>query len=81
LRSQVSAKAARALVEGFPAGVGGGFCPICGEPLSPANGSAQADALAELSRRGQTEARQARDGQIRALILVALALMGRNEQP
>ncbi len=77
---QVSPGSARALVEGSPANGGGRLCPICGKPLRPRQRVCSGRCRAELSRRGQAEARQARDEQVRALLLAALALMGKNEQ-
>ena len=78
---QVSPEAARAPVEGSPADGGGRFCPVCGEPLRPRQRVCSGRCRAELSRRRYAEARQARDEQVQALILAALALMGKNEQP
>ena len=77
--AQGHSEAARALVEGSPAGSGERTCPICDKPLRPRQRVCSGRCRAELSR--QAEARQARDEQVRALLLAALALMGRNEQP
>ena len=81
LSAQVPSEAARAPVEGSPAGGGGRFCPICGKPLRPRQRVCSGRCRAELSRRRQAEARQARDEEVRALLLAALGLMGKNEQP
>jgi len=78
---QVPAEAARAPVEGSPAGGGGRFCPVCGEPLRPRQRVCSGRCRAELSRRRQAQLRQARDQQIRELLVAALDLMGKNEQP
>jgi len=78
---QVSPGSARAPVEGSPANTDGRLCPVCGEPLRPRQRVCSGRCRAELSRRRYAEARQARDEQVQALILAALALMGKNEQP
>ena len=78
---QVPPEAARALVEGSPANAGERLCPICGKPLRPRQRVCSGGCRAELSRRRQALARQARDEQVRALLLAALALIGKNEQP
>jgi predicted nucleic acid-binding Zn ribbon protein len=80
--AQVSPGSARALVGGVPANARGlSRCPVCGEPLRSRQRVCSGRCRAELSRRRYAEARQARDEQVRALLLAALALMGRNEQP
>ena len=79
--AQVPPEAARALVGGSPANAGGRRCPICGKPLRPRQRVCYGRCRAELSRRRQAEVRQARDQQIRACLLAALALMDKNEQP
>jgi len=79
--AQVAPEAARALVEGSPVNAGERLCPICGKPLRPRQRVCSGRCRAELSRRRQAQARQARDEQVRALLLAALALMGKNEQP
>jgi predicted nucleic acid-binding Zn ribbon protein len=79
--AQGPSEAARALVEGSPAGSSERTCPICGKPLRPRQRVCSGRCRAELSRRRQAEARQARDEQVRALLLAALALMGKNERP
>jgi predicted nucleic acid-binding Zn ribbon protein len=81
LTAQVPSEAARALVEGSPAGCVGRFCPLCGKSLRPRQRVCSGRCRAELSRRRYAEARQARDEQVRVLLLAALALIGRNEQP
>ena len=79
---QVLPGSARALVGGVPANARDlSRCPICGEPLKPRQRVCSGRCRAELSRRRQAQARQARDEQVRALLLAALALMGKNEQP
>jgi predicted nucleic acid-binding Zn ribbon protein len=77
---QVSPRSARALVEGSPANADGRLCPVCDKPLRTRQRVCSGRCRAELSRRRQAEARQARDEQVRALLLAALALMGKNEQ-
>ena len=80
--SQVSPGSARALLGGVPANARDlCCCPVCGEPLRPRQRVCSGRCRAELSRRRQTEARQARDEQIRALLLAALALIDKNKQP
>ncbi len=79
--AQGPSEAARALVEGSPASGDGRLCPVCGEPLKPRQRVCSGRCRAELSRRRQAQARQARDEQVRALLLAALALVGKNEQP
>ncbi len=79
--AQVPPETARALVEGSLAGSGERTCPICDKPLRPRQQVCSGRCRAELSRRRQAQARQARDEQVRALLLAALALMGKNEQP
>ena len=81
LTAQVPSEAARALVEGSPAGGGGRFCPLCGKSLRPRQRVCSGKCRAELSRRRQAEARQGRDEQVRALLLAALALMGKDGPP
>ena len=79
---QVSTGSARALVGGVPANARDlSCCPICGKPLRPRQRVCSGRCRAELSRRRSAEARQARDEQVRALLLAALTLMGKNEQP
>ncbi len=78
---QVSPGSARAPVEGSPADGVGRFCPICGEPLRPRQRVCSGRCRAELSRRRQAQARQARDEQVRALLFAALALMGPDGPP
>jgi predicted nucleic acid-binding Zn ribbon protein len=79
--AQGTSEAARALVEGSPAGGGERTCPICDKPLRTRQRVCSGRCRAELSWRRSAEARQARDEQVRALLLAALALMGKNEQP
>jgi len=76
---QVSPGSARALLGGAPANVPDRRCPVCGNSLRPRQRVCSGRCRAELSRRRQAEARQARDEQVRALLLAALALMGKNE--
>lgn len=78
---QVSPGSARAPVEGSPADGGGRFCPICGKPLRPRHRVCSGRCRAELSRRRQAEARQARDEEVQVLLQAALALMGTDELP
>ena len=81
LTTQVPPEAARALVEGLPASGDGHLCPVCGEPLRPRQRVCSGRCRAELSRRRQAQARHARAEQVRALLLAALALLDKNEQP
>lgn len=76
---QVPSETARALVEDSPANGGGRFCPICGNSLRPRQRVCSGSCRAELSRRRQAQARQARDQQIRAFLLAALDLMGKGD--
>jgi predicted nucleic acid-binding Zn ribbon protein len=78
---QVSPGSARALVGGAPANVPDRRCPVCGNSLRPRQRVCSGRCRAELSRRRQAEARQARDEQVRALLLAALALMGKDGPP
>jgi predicted nucleic acid-binding Zn ribbon protein len=79
---QVPPGSARALVGGVPANARDlSRCPICGEPLRPRQRVCSGRCRAELSRRRQAQARQARDEQVRALLLAALALMGKDGPP
>jgi predicted nucleic acid-binding Zn ribbon protein len=79
--AQGHSEAARALVEGSPAGSGERTCSICDKPLRRRQQVCSGRCRAELSRRRQAEARQARDEQVRTLLLAALTLMGENKQP
>jgi predicted nucleic acid-binding Zn ribbon protein len=81
LTTQVPPEAARALVGGAPANVDDRRCPVCGTSLRPRQRVCSGRCRAELSRHHLAEARQARDEQVRALLLAALALLGKNEQP
>jgi predicted nucleic acid-binding Zn ribbon protein len=79
---QVLPGSARALGGGVPANARDlSRCPICGEPLKPRQRVCSGRCRAELSRRRSAEARQARDEQVRVLLLAALTLMAKNEQP
>ena len=82
---QVSPGSARALV-----GEAGGPQPhrlhqgparYTDDPLRPRQRVCSGRCRAELSRRRQAGARQARDEQVRALLLAALALMGKHDHP
>jgi predicted nucleic acid-binding Zn ribbon protein len=73
--------AARAPVEGSSANAGGRHCPICGKLLRPRQRVCSGRCRAELSRRRQAEARQARNQQIRELLVAALALLGKDGPP
>jgi len=78
---EVSREGARAPVKGAPADGGDRRCPICGRQLRPRQQVCPGGGRAELSRRRQAEARQARDQQVRALLLSALDLIGKGGQP
>lgn len=78
---QVLPEAARALVAASPANPGDRRCPVCDNPLRARQQVCSGRCRAELSRRRKADARQARDEQVRAFLLAALALMGTNEQP
>jgi predicted nucleic acid-binding Zn ribbon protein len=68
-------------VEGTPADAGDRRCPVCSDPLRPRQQVCSGKCRAELSRRRQAEARQARGRQVRALLLAVLDLIGKDGQP
>ncbi len=76
---QVPPEAARAPVEVAQANVRNRLCPVCGNSLRPRQQVCSGRCRAELSRRRQAQARQARDQQIRAFLLAALDLMGKGD--
>jgi predicted nucleic acid-binding Zn ribbon protein len=78
---EVSPEGARAPVDGAPAEAGDLRCPICGRLLRARQRVCSGRCRAELSRRRQAEARQARDQAVRALLLAALDLIGKDGQP
>jgi predicted nucleic acid-binding Zn ribbon protein len=78
---EVSPEAARAPVAGAPTSAGDRQCPVCGTSLRPRQQVCSGRCRAELSRRRQAEARQARDQAVRALLLAALELIGKDGRP
>jgi len=81
LTAQVPSEAARAPVEGSPATGDGRLCPVCGESLKPRQRVCSGRCRAELSRRRQAQARQARDQQIRELLVAALDMLAKDGLP
>src|SRR5712691_760802 len=77
LRSKIPPETARAPVEGTPVTANDRRCPVCSDLLRPRQRVCSGRCRAELSRRRQAEARQARDQEVRALLLSALALIGK----
>ena len=73
-----SPEGARASVEGAPAEAGDLRCPICDHPLRARQRVCSGRCRAELSRRRQAAVRQARDQAVRALLLAALDLIGKD---
>jgi predicted nucleic acid-binding Zn ribbon protein len=72
---EVSPEGARAPVEGTPVSANDRLCPVCSDLLRPRQRVCSGRCRAELSRLRQVEARQARDRQLRALLLAALDLI------
>jgi len=77
---EVPAEAARAPVADAPVSTGDRQCPVCGTTLRPRQQACSGRCRAERSRRRQAEARQARDEAVRALLLAALHLVGKDGQ-
>jgi predicted nucleic acid-binding Zn ribbon protein len=78
---EVSPEGARAPVEGTPASANDRRCPVCSDPLRSRQRVCSGRCRAELSRRRQAEARQARDQAVRALLIAALDLVGKEGPP
>jgi predicted nucleic acid-binding Zn ribbon protein len=78
---KVPRESVRALVEGISEDSCERVCTVCGNPLRPRQQVCSGRCRAELTRRRQAEARQARDQEVRALLLAALDLIGKDGQP